>query len=187
MANLLSLAPLHLADRIYRWIENSISNILYRSIVASVGKRTRFQRSIWIAKPGSVFIGSDCLIAHKVIMGTEISGSRISIGDRVQINANCLIDHSGGITIGDDVLISQDVIIYTHDHGLDPRSEPMPFAKEISNGAWIGVRAIILPGCTRVGARAIVGAGAIVTCDVPDGAIVAGNPARIIGTVNEHD
>ena len=51
---------------------------------------------------------------------------------------------------------------------------------EIGHDVWIGARAIVLPGCTRIGAHSIIGAGAVVTHDVPDYAIVGGNPAKII-------
>lgn len=53
--------------------------------------------------------------------------------------------------------------------------------KTIGTGVWIGLRAVILPQCRRIGDHAVIGAGAVVTRDVPAGAVVAGNPARIIG------
>ena len=87
--------------------------------------------------------------------------------------------------IDDDVLISEEAFLYTHDHGLDPRADPMLMPKKIGAGAWIGMRAVILPQCQNIGAGAVIGAGAIVARDVPAGAIVAGNPARQIGQVNK--
>ena len=61
-------------------------------------------------------------------------------------------------------------------------SEPddPPTSLEICGDVWIGARAIILPGCKRIGAHSIIGAGAVVTKDVPDYAIVGGNPAKVI-------
>ncbi|MBT0957778.1 maltose transacetylase [Alphaproteobacteria bacterium KMM 3653] len=56
--------------------------------------------------------------------------------------------------------------------------------KVIGARAWIGTRAMILPQCQNIGADAVIGAGAVVTRDVPAGAVVAGNPARIIGTTD---
>lgn len=172
----------HLFIRAYRRSANYASDLMYRSTVRSVGKGTRFQRGTWIAQPGHFSIGADCLIARGVLVGAEISGQRITIGDRVQINSNCVLDHTGGLIIGDDVLISQDVLVYTHDHERDPRSSPTAYLKEIGNGVWIGARAILLPKCQKIGDGAIIGAGAVLTRDIPEKAIVAGNPAKIIGT-----
>ena len=60
--------------------------------------------------------------------------------------------------------------------GEDVPSEPLVIAGDV----WIGARAIILPGCKRIGAHSIIGAGSVVTHDVPDYAIVGGNPAKVI-------
>jgi len=175
------LQLVHLFERSYRVTANAISTYLHRRVVKSVGSGTCFQRGIWVAAPYALTVGHDCLIARGVIIGTEILGNPVTLGDRVQVNTSCLLDHTGGLVIDDDVLISQDVIIYTHDHGIDPRSPAQPFHKHIGKNVWIGARAIILPRCQVIGEGAVIGAGAIVTKDVPSFAIVAGNPARTIG------
>lgn len=86
------------------------------------------------------------------------------------------------MAIGDDVLIAAHAVItsLTHDPGCYPYSSSL-VAKPviIEDGVWIGSGAIILPGI-RIGARSIVGAGAVVTRDVEPGTIVAGNPARVL-------
>jgi acetyltransferase-like isoleucine patch superfamily enzyme len=128
-----------------------------------------------------VEVGRDCFLSKGIGVAAEGGAGSLRLGDRVQINRNVHLDMTGGLTLGDDVLISEGAVLYTHDHGLDPRSVPTFGPKTIGPGAWIGMRAIVLPGCQHVGAAAIIGAGAVVTRDVPAGAIIAGNPARIIG------
>lgn len=115
--------------------------------------------------------------------------------ERVRMGANCAVNHGVfllgrcGIDIGDDVVLSARAMLI--DAGLDPRSFADLSARRyaeapirIEAGAWIGAGAIVLAGVT-VGERSIVGAGAVVTRDVPPLTIVGGNPARPIGKVEE--
>lgn len=76
--------------------------------------------------------------------------------------------------------IAHQVQITTHDHGYDYRNEPIGKALEIGKAAFIGSRSTILFNCNRIGKNAVIGTGSVVTKDVPDNAIVAGNPARVI-------
>jgi acetyltransferase-like isoleucine patch superfamily enzyme len=102
---------------------------------------------------------------------------RIRIGDRVLLNAGSMVTARDLVEIGNDVALSYDAFVTdSDDHGLEggpTRTAPV----KIKDGAWIGARAIVLPGVT-VGRRAVVAAGAIVTHDVPDDTLVAGQPAR---------
>ena len=98
------------------------------------------------------------------------------------VNQRCRLDTRGGITIGDDVAVSAEVCVLTADHDLQSptfagRHRPVV----IGDRAFVGTRATILPGVT-VGPGAAVAAGAVVTRDVPAYTIVAGVPARPIGT-----
>lgn len=108
----------------------------------------------------------------------------LSIGTDTRLNHRVEIDYSGGVRIGNNVWISQNVLIETHDHVIDdgPKENWKIEAKplEIADEAWIGANAIILPGTGRIGRGAIVGAGAVVTSEVPDGAVAVGSPARVI-------
>lgn len=126
--------------------------------------------------------------------------SRIEIGDNVLVGADTVVDCAEAVTIEDDVLVSYKCIIADADnHSIHPELrkndlktwmdgrrhdwtntviEPV----HICRGAWIGARSIILKGVT-VGAGAVVGMGSVVTRDVPPWTVVAGNPARIIQTI----
>ena len=111
---------------------------------------------------------------------TLVSGwGRMRIGDRVFINSGSVIISTVEITIGDDVAFASDVyVIDSNSHGVEGR----PFVQapvRIGDGSWIGARAMVLPGVT-IGRRVVVAAGAVVTRDVPDDTLVAGNPARVV-------
>lgn len=113
-----------------------------------------------------------------------LNGS-ISIGDNVLLAKHVFIDYSGDVIIKDNVRLTNGVIIETHLHKSHSdykcsRSEVVGTKLIIEEGAVIGSRAIIMPTCSRIGKHARVGAGAVVTKDVPDFAVVVGIPARII-------
>ncbi|MBB3162628.1 sugar O-acetyltransferase [Rhizobium laguerreae] len=109
-------------------------------------------------------------------------GINIVLGERVYFNAGCTILDSGRVSIGDRSMFGPGVQIYCAEHHKDParRSTGIEIARPVTVGSdvWIGGSAIILGGIT-IGDGAIVGAGAVVTRDVPAGATVVGNPARI--------
>lgn len=114
---------------------------------------------------------------------TVITGAgRLVIGDDVFVNCGTRIECALSVTIGDHVMIAYDVVVTdTDSHGLEAR--PVRRAPVvIGSGAWIGARAIVLPGVT-IGRRSVVGAGSVVTHDVPDDTLVAGNPARPVRTL----
>jgi maltose O-acetyltransferase len=111
-------------------------------------------------------------------------GFNISVGPRFYANVNCVFLDCAPIEIGDHVLLGPGVHLYTATHPLDAaeRRSGLELAKPIAVGddAWLGGGAIVLPGVT-IGARAVVGAGSVVTRDIPADERVAGNPARLIG------
>ena len=109
-------------------------------------------------------------------------GYNIRIGPDVFFNFNCVVLDVVAVTVGARTQIGPAVQIYTADHPRDPlvRRTGVEFGRPIHIGddVWIGGGAIILPGVT-IGDRAIIGAGSVVTRDVPAGLIARGNPARI--------
>lgn len=108
-------------------------------------------------------------------------GKRTRVGKGVFINFGCTFLDQGGITIEDGVFIGPGVILASEYHPEEPERRHLLSTAPIvlCRNAWIGARAVILPGIT-VGENAIVGAGAVVTKDVPPGAIVGGTPAKLM-------
>jgi acetyltransferase-like isoleucine patch superfamily enzyme len=109
-----------------------------------------------------------------------MENSKLIIERNAEIGRECVIDFTGGLTIAEDALISEGTLVYTHDHAYDPRSIPVGQPLEIGNNAWIGARAIILPSVRFIGQRCVVGAGAVVSKDVPNDTIYVGPSGRII-------
>ena len=115
-------------------------------------------------------------------------GKNITVGKNVFINMGCKFQDQGGIFIGDGALIGHNVVLATLNHALPPqqRSTMIPAPIHIGKRVWIGANATVLPGVT-IGDGAIVAAGAVVTKDVEENAVVAGVPARMIRKINAED
>lgn len=130
-------------------------------------------------------IGQDCLIWPPFFCAY---GVNIHIGDDVFVNVQCTILDCNEVRIGDHVMIGPAVQIYTpaHDLQAETRIQGWEVAKRIviEDNVWIGGGAILLPGVT-IGRNAVVGAGSVVTRDVPANTVVAGNPARMIREIDQ--
>jgi maltose O-acetyltransferase len=115
-------------------------------------------------------------------------GQNIYIGDHVFLNNLCYIIDNNEVRIGHHVMIGPCVQIYTAAHLLqaDPRNQGLEVAKPIviEDNVWLGGGAILLPG-VRIGRNAVVGAGAVVSRNVPANTVVAGNPARVIREIEQ--
>ncbi len=106
-------------------------------------------------------------------------GGRLRIGDRVFVNCGTVIISVHEITIGDDVAFANECyVIDSNSHGVEGRPH-VQAPVVIGDGTWLGARAMVLPGVT-IGRRVVVAAGSVVTRDVPDDVLVAGNPARVV-------
>lgn len=126
-------------------------------------------------------IGNDALIINQPFYCDY--GKQIRLGKRFFANFNFTVLDEAPVTIGDDCFIGPNVSIYTACHSTDPveRNSRREWAEPvvIGNNVWIGGSVTILPGVT-IGNNVTVGAGAVVTRDVPDNVVVAGNPAKVI-------
>lgn len=133
-------------------------------------------------------IGENALIEYDVnISRAHYLEGTIKIGKNALIAKHVFIDYSGKLEIGDNVQLTNGVIIETHHHPWHSDFKDavegeyrVPTELKICDGAMIGSRAIILPSCHYIGLNARIGAGAVVTKDVPDYAVVAGVPAKVI-------
>ena len=113
---------------------------------------------------------------------TAIRPHMVKIGRNVVVMPGSLMMSAGGITIEDGAMIAANVQLISNNHDLYERQIITCKPVHIGKNAWIGAGSTILPGVT-VGDYAVVGAGSIVTKDVPAWTIVAGNPARVIKTI----
>jgi UDP-2-acetamido-3-amino-2,3-dideoxy-glucuronate N-acetyltransferase len=144
-----------------------------KSIVEStkIGEGTRIWAMAHIL-PGAI-IGRDCNICDHTFLENDVT-----VGDRVTIK--CGVQLWDGTTIEDDVFIGPNVT-FTNDPFPRSKKHPEKFSRTlVQRGASIGANATILPGIT-VGERSMIGAGAVITRNVPPLAIVVGNPGRIVG------
>ncbi|MCU1355160.1 MAG: hexapeptide repeat-containing transferase [Acidimicrobiales bacterium] len=114
-------------------------------------------------------------------------GLNTRLGRNVFINQGCTLMDIGGIDIGDDVMIGPNVSLITAGHPLEPslrRTGITAAPISVERNVWIGAGAIVLQGVT-VGEDAVVGAGAVISRDVPPATLVAGAPARIVRRLDE--
>lgn len=180
-------------------IERNAQRRSLRKLIA-VPSTSRLNFNAIVLKPGgTIHIGERSLVDGSLVM--ERSGARITVGDRTFMNGTLIAAES--IDVGSDVLIAWGVTVVDHDsHALcfsDRAQDVTDWALgeknwahvqissvRIDDRAWIGFHSIILKGI-HIGEGAIVGAGSVVTKDVPPWTIVAGNPARIIRELAPHE
>ena len=119
-------------------------------------------------------------------------GKNIEIGDGFFANYNCTILDSAKVTIGNNVLLGPNVCISTSGHAIHPAFRRNPyvctFAKPVAIGdqCWIGANSVICPGVT-IGSNVVIGAGSVVTKDIPDWSIAGGNPCTVIRPITQED
>lgn len=129
-------------------------------------------------------IGPGCV--YQSLSSTFVYADKISMGSNVHVGPRAMLDGAGGIFIGDGTILAPEVTFFSRTHNFNGNVKALPFDDvvlvapvRIGRYVWIGTRAIVLPGVT-IGDGAVVGAGAVVSKDVPPCAVVVGNPGRVV-------
>jgi acetyltransferase-like isoleucine patch superfamily enzyme len=186
-----------------------LRSVVYRSILHADGAaaiedgvRIRFAGNVWLGRgvyldhgvylhacPAGIRIGPETFVMKNAILHVynfrDLPNAGITIGSRSLIGEGCVLRGQGGVTIGDDVFLAPLVQVLAVNHIYHDTTRPISHQGitaqgiVIEDGTWIGGGAIILDG-VRIGRNAVVGAGAVVSKDVPDYTLVAGNPARVV-------
>lgn len=117
-------------------------------------------------------------------------GCNMHVGNNFYANFNLTVVDDADIYIGDNVMIAPNVMIATGTHPVCPELREKMYQYNlpvhIGNRVWIGAGVIILPGVT-IGDNSVVGAGSVVTKDIPSGVVAVGNPCRVLREINERD
>lgn len=131
---------------------------------------------------GSVGSGA----VFKAVSSNYLNSRKISLGRNVHIGPRALIDGAGGVVVGEGSIVAPGVTIYSRTHNFDENLTALPFDNvmlvapvSVGRYVWIRAQVTILPG-VHIGDGAIIGAGSVVSKDVPAGAIVVGNPGRVV-------
>lgn len=142
-------------------------NELVRQMFGSVGE------NVWVNQPLTLAVGST-----------------VTIGEGTYINSGLVLIDDYTITIGKGVLFGTGVTLCTTGHPIDPEKRAeggmYSFPITIGDGAWIGAGAIVLPG-VMIGKYAVIGAGSVVTKDIPDYTVAVGNPCRALRKIDERN
>lgn len=177
---MLSGAPYDARDPQLR-AERQRARLLFKAFNATPddqpGERDRLLRELIPACGGDVWIEPPFHCDY---------GGNITLGDRVFMNFNCVILDVAAVRIGSGVLLGPAVQIYAATHPMDAAERRAGLESglpvEIGDDVWIGGGAIICPG-VRIGARSVIGAGSVVTRDIPPDVFAAGNPCRVLRAV----
>jgi acetyltransferase-like isoleucine patch superfamily enzyme len=166
-----------------RLLAMGLNTAKYRYLLRCVGQGTIVGRHTEIINASRVKIGKGCLLQDSVYIRAGTQGE-IIMGDRAGLNSFCRVFGHGSVMIGEDAQIGPGTLITTTTHSYYDDLETSFKPVVIGKGVWIGGNSTILPGVT-IGDFSVVGAGSVVTRDVPPGAVVVGVPARVIKWINE--
>lgn len=133
-------------------------------------------------------IGENCYIEPP--LRSNFGGKHTHLGNNIYSNFNLTLVDDGDIFIGDHTMIAPNVTICTAAHPIYPllREKELQYNKPVKIGkcVWLGAGVIILPGVT-IGDNSVIGAGSVVTKDIPSDSVAYGNPARVARRINERD
>ena len=162
----------------------------FRSQLLAKYEGLRLGKYVDVRSPDRLKLGRNATIETGVLLhcgGFDWSDHEggITIGNDCYIGPNCVLFGAGGISVGAKSMLSPGVVVTSHGHRIDQAETPMhdlPSIFEtvvIHENVWVGSNATILPGVT-IGERCVIGAGAVVTRDVPPHSLAVGVPARVV-------
>lgn len=170
-------------EKIFLMIYYGFARFLPKSTMPVIGKVSKCFRR-FLCKRLFAYAGKRLNVEQGVYFG---NGKDIKVGDEVGLGKNFKVLNRT-LQMGSYIMMAEEVLFLGGKHNHERTDIPMMFQggnKEktplvIDDDVWFGARVVVLPGCKHIGKGAIVGAGAVVTKDVPDYAIVGGNPAKIL-------
>jgi acetyltransferase-like isoleucine patch superfamily enzyme len=165
-----------------RLFSMGLNTARYRYLQKCVGKGTIVGRHTEIINASKVRIGRGCLLQDAIYLRAGTEGG-IVIGDRAALNSFCRIFGHGRVEIGEDTQIGPGSLITTTDHDYQGQMEASFKAVVIGKGVWVGANVTVLPG-VEIGDYAVIGAGSVVTRNIPPRAVAVGVPARVIKWVD---
>lgn len=161
-----------------------LRGVWWRFNGCAVGRKVRIGKGCALVGPGSLSLGEratvECGVQFKVVEADAL----LDLGKHVFVGAYCVFDVAAQVRVGERSMFGPGCMIVDHNHGMEigiPMNGQPCRSRHITIGVdvWIGAHAVLLPG-VQIGRGAVVGAGSVVTKDVPEYAIVAGNPARVV-------
>jgi acetyltransferase-like isoleucine patch superfamily enzyme len=170
-------------SELLRLFRIGLTTAKFRYVKRCVGKGTVVGTRTEIINSANVHIGNGCLLQDAIYIRAGTDG-RITIRDRVAINSFCRLFGHGSIVIGEDTQIGPGSLITTteHDYQGDLKEHFRPVT--IGKGVWIGANVTILSG-VEVGDYAVIGAGSVVTRNIPPRSVAVGVPARVIRQLDD--
>lgn len=194
-AGIIEFMRLHLPEKLnsLRAAACKIKGVLYyRQIFAGFGSGSKLFKPLLLSNPRFITIGRDVLIrqgARLEVIANRSGGSpKLQIGNNVNIEQNVHIVCHSKITIGNDVSITGHCAIVDVTHPYVDVHDPIKIGSrilnedsfvEIGDGSFLGFGAVVLPN-VKIGRYCVIGAHSVVTKDVPDYSVVAGNPAKLV-------
>jgi len=166
----------------FRQLHNSAATVFWRTNLGALGAGSIIQAGVTIRYPGNIEIGHATSVGRGATIAQEFSDGRCVIGNDVIIAVDVRLDFSGDLQIGNDVVVSAGATLLTHSHGRNPKSSPQKTPLVIEDGVWIGTNVIVIEGVSRIGRGSVIAAGAVVTRPVAPHSIMAGVPAKVIGS-----
>lgn len=130
-------------------------------------------------------VGNGCVVEQPLFC---TYGYNTTLGDNVFLNVNCKLMDSGKITIGNNVFIAPNVCLITEEHSMDVKERIAGFEYThpvtIEDNVWLCTGVMVLPG-VKIGKNSVIGAGSVVTKDIPPNSLAVGTPCRVIRTLPE--